>query len=65
MRTHSYVEENRSTEPPRVRECVICMPLLSTNKAVDSIFEAQRRQYQKFKTGESVAPQKELMSSIN
>ena len=38
------------------------MPLPSVNKAVHSGFETQMRRHQKSKTGESVAPQKGLMS---
>ena len=43
--------------------CTIYMPLPSVNKAVHSGFETQLRYHKKSKTGVSVAPQKELMSS--
>ena len=46
-----------------LKECLTHTPPPSGNKAAQSGFETQRRHHQKFKTGVSVAPQKELMSS--
>ena len=67
MPAHRYVEEKGSATGCQEfhRECVTCMLLLSTNKAVHSGFETQRRHHQKFKTGVSVATQKGFMSSKN
>ena len=48
-----------------LKEHVTCMPMPSANKAAHSGFETQRRHHQKSKTGVSVVPQKELMSSKN
>ena len=47
------------------RECVICMPPTSMNKAAHSGFETHRRHHQKFKSRVSVAPQKGIISSKN
>ena len=46
-----------------LREHITCMPLPSVNKAAHLGFETQKRHHQKSKTGESVGPQKALMSS--
>ena len=46
------------TAEANLRECVICTPLPSVNKAGHSGFETLRRHHQKSKTGVSVAPQK-------
>ena len=48
-----------------LRECVTHMPPPSSNKAVHSGLETQRRRHQKSEKGVSVAPQKGLMSSKN
>ena len=75
MPARRYVEENGSatmlatkrlvgvTPELNLREHVTCTPPPSANKAAHSGFETQRRHHQKAKTGVSVAPQKELMSS--
>ena len=54
----------RVTPEMNLRECISCMPLPSKNKAVHSGFETQRRYHQKFKTGVSVALQKDLCPQI-
>ena len=46
-----------------LKECRTYMPPPNASKAVQSGFETQRRHHQKSKTGVSVVPQKELMSS--
>ena len=46
-----------------LRERMSCIPPLSSDKAAHSCFETQRRHHQMSKTGVSLAPQKELMSS--
>ena len=46
-----------------LRECTSHTPPPSANKAANFDFKTQRRYHQKSKTGVSVAPQKELMSS--
>ena len=43
-----------------LRECVICTPLPSTNKAAHSGFKTQRKYHQKSKTWVSAAQQKDL-----
>ena len=48
-----------------IREHTLQMPWPSVKEAVHSGFETQRRHHQKSKTGVSVAPQKEIMSSKN
>ena len=53
------------TPEVNLRRHVTCTALLSANKAAHSGFETQRRCHQKSKTGVSVAPQKEPMSSKN
>ena len=72
MPAHRHMEENglaamlaikRSagvTLEVNLRECVTCMPLQCTNKAIDSGFETQMR-HQKSETGVLVVPQKGLM----
>ena len=70
MPTHRYVEENGLTamlaakrsagvaSEVNLRECVICNPPPSTNKAAHSGFETQRRCHQKSKTGIVSGPHK-------
>ena len=62
-----YLASKRSaggTPYVNLRECVTYMPLPSANKAACSGFQTQRRCHQKFKTGVSVAPQKELQNVL-
>ena len=73
MPAHRYVKENGSaamlatkrlagiTPEVNPREHVTHMPLLSVNNTAHSGFKIQRRHHQKFKTGVSVTPQKDLL----
>ena len=51
------------TPEVNIRECVICIPTQSANKATPSGFDTRGRCHQKFITGVSVAPQKQRMNS--
>ena len=71
MPAHRYVEENSSLAAMlaakrsagvalevNLRECVTCIPPLSTNKAALSGFEIRGRHQQKSKSEVTVAPRK-------
>ena len=72
MPAQRYVEKNslaamlaakRSagvTSEGNLQKHITHTPLPTANKAAHSVFEAQRRRYQKSKTGVSVANKKEL-----
>ena len=76
MPGHRYVEEislvamlvtkrlTGVTPEVNFRECVIHMPLLSTNKAAHSGFETQRRHHQKSKIGVLVTLKKDFIKVL-
>ena len=70
MPAHRYMEEMNlvamlaaKRSEVNLVEQVTCMPVPSANTAVNSGFEIQRRCHHKSKTGVSVFPLKEFMSS--